>query len=100
MDEIKKIIRYSGLFSATLLYIDMKNYKKIACTDFVNVNLAINIFSYEGNKNFIPEFIKRMYIFCCSLTHKIRDTFIYDHIRSYSHFFHKIGHYYIFFFIK
>ena len=31
----------------------MKNYKSIACTDFVNVNIAlINLCAYEENQSF------------------------------------------------
>ena len=29
------------------LYISMKNYQNIAYTDFVNVNIALNLHSYE-----------------------------------------------------
>ena len=32
-----------------LLYINMKNYKNIAFTDFVNVNMVLNLHSYEEN---------------------------------------------------
>ena len=32
-----------------LLYIDMKNYKNIACANFVNVNIALSLHSYEEN---------------------------------------------------
>ena len=53
-----------------LFYISMKNYKNIACIDFVNVNIALNSHAYEGNLSFILEFIKRC-IFFCSLTHEI-----------------------------
>ena len=28
-------------------YISMKNYQNIAYTDFVNVNIAVNVHSYE-----------------------------------------------------
>ena len=44
-----------------LLYVNIKNYKNIACTDFMNVNIALNVHSYEENKIFILEFIKEMY---------------------------------------
>ena len=30
-----------------LLQINMKNYKNIACTDFVNLNIALILHSYE-----------------------------------------------------
>ena len=33
----------------------MKDDKNIACTFFVNVNIALNLNSYEENKNFILE---------------------------------------------
>ena len=33
----------------TLLYINMKNYKNIGCTDFVNVNRALNLHSSKEN---------------------------------------------------
>ena len=32
-----------------LLYIDMKHYKNIACANFVNVNIALSLHSYEEN---------------------------------------------------
>ena len=32
-----------------LLYINIKNYKNIACPDFVNVNIALNLHSDVGN---------------------------------------------------
>ena len=31
------------------IYIHMENYRSIACTDFVNVNIALNLHSYEQN---------------------------------------------------
>ena len=31
------------------LYVNMKNYTNIACTDFKNVNIALNLHSYEEN---------------------------------------------------
>ena len=52
MNEIdwwkKKTVECFGLFS-TLLYINLKNNTNIACTDFVNVNIALNLFSYKEN---------------------------------------------------
>ena len=61
-DQSKKkgSIEHFDLFWTTLLYIDMKNYKNIACTDFVNVNIALNLHSYEESLSFILEFIKRV----------------------------------------
>ena len=57
----------------------MKNYKNIARTDFVNVNITLNLHSYEDRflHRFILELKKRC-IFCGSLNHKIQHT--YDHI--------------------
>ena len=40
--EGKKIVKCFDLFWTTLLYINMKNHENIACTDFVNVNIALN----------------------------------------------------------
>ena len=60
----KKIVECFGLkrpFENTLLYVNMKN-KNIACTDFVIVNIALNLHSYEENKSFILEFMKKMYL--------------------------------------
>ena len=60
----KKIVERFGLkrpFENTLLYVNMKN-KNIACTDFVIVNIALNLHSYEENKSFILEFMKKMYL--------------------------------------
>ena len=45
----KNFVECFGLFKTTSLYINMKNYKNIACTFFVNVNIALNLNSYEGN---------------------------------------------------
>ena len=61
-----------------MLYINMKNYKNIACTDFVNINIALNLYPYEGHLGFILELIKKMYLLC-SLNIK-SETLIYDHI--------------------
>ena len=36
----------------------MNNYKNIACTDFVNVNVALNLRSAEENL----DFIEKMYL--------------------------------------
>ena len=44
------------------LYINIKNYKNIACTYFMNVIIDLNFHSYEENYSFILEFIKKMYI--------------------------------------
>ena len=32
------------------LYINMKNYKNIACTDFLNLNIHLDLHSYEENR--------------------------------------------------
>ena len=59
-----KIVECFGLkrpFETTLLYVNMKN-KNIACTDFVLANIALNLHSYEENKSFILEFMKKMYL--------------------------------------
>ena len=45
----KNSVECFGFFKTTSLYINMKNYKNIACTFFVNVNIALNLNSYEGN---------------------------------------------------
>ena len=50
----------SGLFQTTSVYINMKNYKSIACTDFMNVNKALNLYPYEENYSFILEFMKKI----------------------------------------
>ena len=54
----------------------MKNYKNITCTDFVNLNVALNLHSYEENWSFIAEFIKKD-TFCCSLNKKTQDTVLF-----------------------
>ena len=36
-----------GLFQPASLHINMKNY--IVCTDFLNVNIALNLHSYKEN---------------------------------------------------
>ena len=38
----------------------MKNYKNITCADCVNVNIAVNLHSYEENESFKLEFIKKI----------------------------------------
>ena len=38
----------------------MKNYKNIACTDFMNVNIDSILYFYEENYSYILEFIKKM----------------------------------------
>ena len=78
-----------------LLYIDMKNYKNIACTDFVNVN-SLNLHSYEENYIFILEFMKTMNICCCSLNQKIWDFYLLSH-QDHTHALHNIGHCYLIF---
>ena len=55
----------------------MKIYKNIVCTIFVNVNIALNVHSYDENYSFILEFVKRC-IICGSLNYKMQD--IYYHI--------------------
>ena len=37
----------------------MKNDKNISCTDFVNVNTALNLHSFEENWSFVLDFIKK-----------------------------------------
>ena len=36
-----------------------KKKKNTACTDFENVNAALNLHLYEGNQSFKTEFIKK-----------------------------------------
>ena len=55
----KNSVECFGLFYSMSLYINMKNDKNIACTDFVNVNIALNLHSYEDNYSFSLEFIKK-----------------------------------------
>ena len=45
----KNPVECFSFFKTTLLCINMKNYKNIACTFFVNVNIALNLNSYEEN---------------------------------------------------
>ena len=40
----------------------MKNYENIACTDFVNVNIALTLHSCEEDYSFILEFVKKIYL--------------------------------------
>ena len=49
IDKRKNSVECFGLFYTMLLYINMKNYKNIAYTDFVNVNIALNLHSYKEN---------------------------------------------------
>ena len=35
-----------------LVFVYVKNYKSIARTDFLNVNIALNLHSYEENVDF------------------------------------------------
>ena len=51
----KNPVECFGFFKTTSLYINIKNYKNIACTFFVNVNIALNLNSYEKNYSFILE---------------------------------------------
>ena len=39
------MIEWFGLLQPTSLHINMKNY--IRCTEFVNVNIAVNLHSYK-----------------------------------------------------
>ena len=45
----KNPVKCFGFFKTTSLYTNIKNYKNIACTFFVNVNIALNLNSYEEN---------------------------------------------------
>ena len=45
----KNPVECFSFFKTTLLCINMKNYENIACTIFVNVNIALNLNSYEEN---------------------------------------------------
>ena len=49
VNERKSFLECFGLFETTLLYVNMKTYKNIACTDFVNVNIALNLHTYGEN---------------------------------------------------
>ena len=48
-----------------------ENYKHIACADLVNVNIALNLHSYEENYSLI--------LFWCSLNHKIPGSYLLSH---------------------
>ena len=46
----KNSVECFGLFWITSLYTNMKNCENIACTNFVNVNIALNnLHSYDKN---------------------------------------------------
>ena len=45
----KNSVKCFGFLKTTSLYTNMKNYKNIACTFFVNVNIALNLNSYKEN---------------------------------------------------
>ena len=45
--KAKNSVECFGLFYTTWIYINIKNYKNIACTNFVNVNMALSLHSYE-----------------------------------------------------
>ena len=55
--EEKNLIECFGLF--TLLYTSMKNYKNIASTHFVNVNIALNLHSCEKKLQFYTRVHKK-----------------------------------------
>ena len=74
----KKPVGFFGLFQTTSLCINRKNYKNIARTDFVNVDI-VNFHSYKENYSFILEFIKRCIYFVTLWIIKSL-TLIYDHI--------------------
>ena len=50
------------ILNITLLYITMTNDKNIACAGFANVNVTLNLHSYEENYSFMLELIKKMYL--------------------------------------
>ena len=54
----------------------MKNCKNIACTDFVNASIALNLHLYEKKLSLHTRFHKKSFIFCFSLNHKIWDTYL------------------------
>ena len=60
IDERKKIVECFGL--TMLLYVNIKDYKNIACTNFVNVSIAVNLHSDEENYSFILDFIKKIHL--------------------------------------
>ena len=47
--ERKKFVACCDLFEITLLCVNMKNYKNIACADFVIVIITLKLHSYEEN---------------------------------------------------
>ena len=59
----------------------------------MNLNIALNLHSYEENQGFVLEFIKKC-ITCCSLNHKIRDIFDHTSCTCASHI---PEHYYLIF---
>ena len=44
-------VKSFGVLQTASLHINMKNCKKIAYTDFVKVDIALNLHSYENCKN-------------------------------------------------
>ena len=50
IDERKKFCRMFWLILILLLYVEMKNYKNIACTDFLNLNIALDLISMKKTK--------------------------------------------------
>ena len=59
--------------------VNMKNYTIFAYADFVNLNIALTLHSTEENWSFILE-LKIRCVLCCSLNHKIRDTYLGRHL--------------------
>ena len=55
----KKSVKCFKVCRYTLTWNILKN---IACTNFVNINIALNLYSYEGNYSFILNFMKKMYL--------------------------------------
>ena len=43
----KILVECFGFFQTALIYINIKNYKNIACTNFVNANIALNCYPKE-----------------------------------------------------
>ena len=74
----------------------MKNYKNIAYTDLVNVNIGLNLHSYEENSNFILEFIKNMYLLLLFKSQNLRHLFMIIS-QLYSRFMDKMQNYYLIF---
>ena len=56
----------------------MNNYKIIACTYFVNINIDLQLNSYKENLNFRLEFIKKVYLLL--LFKSISEALIDEHI--------------------